>query len=211
MDKALAPFEPVFMEVLSKIADEHTLFKARYFRDESGTPLVNPLNIEHLTRLLHPFTRRLFLEKAPEALLDCLFAVSKSYCGLNLFYRTEEIDLFVPQHALGSVIGYCEFGPFIVMHQNCNIGHNHGRYPSIEGGLWMGPSSSILGGCKVGRNVRMATGAMVIDRDIPDDVIVFGIGRDVRFKANTQDNRLMILDESRLTDVRRFPAERHPP
>jgi hypothetical protein len=103
LSRHLEPFREIFASVYAKIAQEHTLFKARYFRTEQGKPLVNPLNIEHFTRLLHPFTRRLFLEKAPTTLLDCLFAVMKAYCSLNIFYRTEEIDLFLPQHALECV------------------------------------------------------------------------------------------------------------
>ena len=191
---ALEPYGEIFAAVYDKIAREHSFCTARYYRDPEGKPLVNPLNIEHMTRLLHMFSRRIFLEKAPEALLDCLFYVMKGQYSLNIFYRTQEIDFFFPMHALGSVVGYGEFGPFIVMTQNCTIGHNHGTYPSIQGGLWMGPGSAILGRSKVGRNVRVAANALVVDRDVPDDVVVFGVGTDIRFKENNRDNRLMALD-----------------
>ena len=198
----LGPYEAVFRDVYAKVAAEHGLCTNRYFRREDGSPLINPLNIEHLTRLLHPFARRLFLDKAPTALLDSLFYVMRGHCALNLFYRTEEIDLFFPLHALGSVVGYGEFGPFIAITQNCTIGHNHGHYPSIEGGLWMGPGSSILGRSKVGRNVRLAANTLLEDSHVPDDVVVFGIGSDIKFKANDRDNRLMVLDGGLLDHVR---------
>lgn len=191
---ALEAYEAVFFEVYDRIAAEHGFCTARYYREDTGRALVNPLNIEHLTRLLHPFSRRLFLQQAPEALLDCLFYVMKSRCALNLFYRTQDIEFFFPLHALGSVIGYGEFGPFIALTQNCTIGHNHGHYPTIAGGLWMGPGSAILGRSKVGRNVRIAANALVVDREVPDDVVVFGIGTDIKFKDNPVDNRTMALD-----------------
>lgn len=191
---ALQAHRDIFREVYAKIAGEHAFCTARYYRGEDKAPLVNPLNIEHLTRLLHMFSRRLFLAKAPEALLDCLFYVMKSQCCLNIFYRTQEIDFFFPMHALGSVVGYGEFGPFIALTQNCTIGHNHGHYPTIAGGLWMGPGSAILGRSRVGRNVRLAANALVVDRQVPDDVVVFGIGTDIKFKPNDRDNRLMALD-----------------
>ena len=194
IDAALAPYAETFRAIYAKIWREHSFCTARYYRDEAGTPLINPLNIEHMTRLLHMFSRRLFLDGAPCALLDSLFYVMKGQYSLNIFYRTQEIDFFFPMHALGSVIGYGEFGPFIALTQNCTIGHNHGAYPTIQGGLWMGPGSAILGRSKVGRNVRLAANALVVDRDVPDDVVVFGIGTDIRFKANDRDNRLMALD-----------------
>ncbi|OAN49307.1 hypothetical protein A6A04_04115 [Paramagnetospirillum marisnigri] len=192
----LEPFEAVFRGALDKITAEHRRCTARYYRDADGTPLVNPLNIEHLTRLLQVFTRRLFLAEAPTTLLDCLFYVMRGRCGLNLFYRTQEIDLFFPLHALGSVIGYGEFGPFIAVTQNCTIGHNHGHYPTIMGGLWMGPGSSVLGKSRIGRNVRLAANTLVVDRHVPDDVVVFGIGSNIEFKPNDRDNRLMVLDST---------------
>ncbi|CAA7619131.1 putative Transferase hexapeptide repeat containing protein [Candidatus Terasakiella magnetica] len=191
---ALARYGEVFASVYAKIAEEHTHCSARYYRQADGTPLVNPLNLEHFTRMLHVFSRRLYLEKAPETLLDCLFFVMRGRCGFNLFYRTQEIDQFFPLHALGSVVGYGEFGPFIAISQNCTIGHNHGHYPTIEGGLWMGPGSSILGKSKVGRNVRVAANALVVDRHVPDDVVVFGIGTAIKFKDNHRDNRSIIFD-----------------
>jgi serine acetyltransferase len=194
MVEALRAYRDIFREVYAKIAGEYAFCTARYYRGEDGVALVNPLNIEHLTRLLHMFSRRLFLAKAPEALLDCLFYVMKSQCCLNIFYRTQEIDFFFRMHALGSVVGYGEFGPFIALTQNCTIGHNHGHYPTIAGGLWMGPGSAILGRSRVGRNVRLAANALVVDRDVPDDVVVFGTGTDIKFKPNDRDNRLMALD-----------------
>ncbi len=196
LNLALSEYRTIFQETYAKVAAEHAMCTARYYRAADGVPLVNPLNLEHLSRLLHIFTRRLFLAGAPQSLLDCLFVVMKGRCCLNLFYMTQEIDLFFPLHALGSVIGYGEFGPFIAVTQNCTIGHNHGHYPSIAGGLWMGPGSSILGNSKVGKNVRVAANALVVDRDVPDDVIVFGVGADIKFKANDRDNRLMALDKA---------------
>lgn len=184
----------IFFDVFEKIAKEHAKVYWRYYRDDDLNPLVNPLNLEHLTRLLHPFANRIYQKGAPEALLDCLFYLMKAHCNINLFYRTEEIDDFYPLHALGSVIGYGDFGPFIVVTQQCTIGQNGGKYPSIEGGLWMCPNSVILGKCRIGRNVKLAANSMVVDQDVPDNTIVFGVARDVYFKPNPSDNRSALLD-----------------
>lgn len=195
MSSILVPYENLFYAIYDKIRHEHKKVFWRYYRSADGVPLVNPLNLEHLTRLLHPFMRRLHVAGAPDALVDSLFHIMRKDCNLNLFYRTEEIDQFFPLHALGSVIGYAEFGPFIAITQQCTIGHNNGRYPTIDGGLWMGPNSSILGQCKIGKNVKFAANSMVVDQDVPADTIVFGVGKDAYFKPNPADNRAALLDD----------------
>ncbi len=96
---------------------------------------------------------------------------------------------------MGTVIGDGEFGPFIVITQQCTIGQNQGEHPTIKEGLWMSPGSSVFGCSQIGYNVRVAAHAFVIDRDIPDNVIVFGSRADIKLKENNQDNRSLILDQ----------------
>ncbi|MBL95469.1 MAG: hypothetical protein CFH06_00329 [Alphaproteobacteria bacterium MarineAlpha3_Bin5] len=191
----LGDYREIFNSVFLKIKKEHSCCFWRYYREDPLVPLVNPTNIEHLTRLLHAFSNRLYKKKAPQALLDSLFYIMRSHCNINLFYRTQEIDFLFPLHAMGSVIGDGEFGPFIVTTQQCTIGQNRGKYPAIKGGLWMGPGSSILGCSHIGYNVRVAAHAFIIDRDVPDNVVVFGSGTDIKFKENSEDNRSLILDQ----------------
>ena len=185
IEALLAEHRATFSDALAQVRGEHAACRPRYFRAADGRPLVNPLNLEHFLRLLHQFQWRVHEQGAPEPLLDSLFWVMKGRCGINLFYRQKVGAFFFALHALGTVIGYGDFGDFMILTQACTIGHNDGRYPVIGDGLYMSPGSSILGGCRIGRNVHLATGALVIDRDIPDDVVVFGRGRDLTFKENS--------------------------
>ena len=195
---ALNEFYDIFKKVYSKIKSEHSYSFWQYYRTTNGVPLVNPINVEHLTRLLHAFSNRLYKLNAPETILDCLFYSMRTHCNINLFYRTQEIDFLFPLHAMSSVIGDGEYGEFIAITQHCTIGQNHGKYPSIHGDLWMGPGSSILGSSKIGSNVRVAAHAFIIDRDIPNDVVVYGSGSELIFKDNPQNNRKLILDNGLL-------------
>jgi serine acetyltransferase len=46
----------------------------------------------------------------------------------------------------------------------------------------------VLGDCSIGNNVHIASGAMVIDRDIPDNSVVFGAPPHQVIKENMTDN-----------------------
>ena len=193
--KALLDYKEDFKSVFLKIKTEHKCCFWRFYHQKNGMPIVNPLNVDHLTHILHAFSNRLYLKQAPQALLYSLFYIMISHCNINLFYRTQEIDFLFPMYGMGTVIGDGEFGPFIVIAQQCTIGQNQGEYPTIKGGLWMGPGSSILGCSQISYNVRVAAHVFVIDRDTPNKVIVFGSGTDIKFKENNQDNRSLILDQ----------------
>lgn len=192
----VADYREVYAGVHARIAHENARCVGRYYRSVDGRAIVNPLNTDHLTRLLYLFMRRLDALGAPEALLDGLFFVMKTRCSINLFYRTEMGEYFFAHHPLGAIIGYGEFGRYLQIQQGCTIGQNKNKYPRIGDGLLMGPHSTILGDCRVGDNVLLAAGALVVDRDIPSDTVVFGRVPDLILKPNRQDNRGFILDLS---------------
>lgn len=194
MARSLEPYRKIFRSSYEKIIREHENCHFWYSRTESGQGQLNPLNLEHLTRLLHVFMSRLYAIEAPTALMDCLFLTMRCRCGLHLFYRSEEIDYFFALHPVGSVVGYGDFGPVIIVSQNCTIGKNNDAYPTVEGGLAMGPGSMILGNCRIGKNVRLGANSAIIDKDVPADTLVFGQGPDLVFKDNFQDNRRLVLD-----------------
>lgn len=187
--KNLFDTKEIFDWALSKVRWEHKYVRARYYTGEGGKPLVNPLHVEHLTRLIHYYSHALWRE-CPDnlVLLDSLFFVMRSRFNINLFYRTEVNDFFLPRHALGTILGYGEWGRFLYLTQGCTIGQNRDEYPEIGDGFIMGPNSSVFGGCKIGRNVQLAAGAMVVSMTIPDDTVVFGQVPNVKLKPNNKCN-----------------------
>lgn len=198
---AVQDYRDEFTFVYNQVISEHEAVFWRYFRAPDGTPYINPMNLDHLTRLLYLFMRRLVNAKAPVTFLDCLFFSMRTHCGLNLFYHTEIDTYFFPQHALSAVIGYGTYGKFLQISQNCTFGQNHNKYPSIGDGVIMGANSMVLGNCRIGNNVFVAAGAIVVDRDIPDDTIVIGTPKDQTIKENNQDNRASFFDLAHLSEA----------
>ena len=194
MRKRLQEYRALFGGCYETVRGEHAIVPGSHFRAADGVPFVNPLNIEHLTRLLHHFTHQLWKNGADAPTLDALFFVLKSRCQINLFYRQPVGRYFFPFHALGAVIGYGSFGDFLVITQGTTIGHNHNKYPTIGSNVVLSPGSAILGDCKIGNNVLLGAGALVIDQTIADDTIVLGRPPAQILKANPRDNRALNFD-----------------
>ncbi len=191
---ALESHRGAFTAAHAQVARENRAFISKYYRTEDKRPIVNPMNIEHLTRLLQIFNRLALEDGAPRTVLDALFHVMRGRCGINHFYSMPVFDYFFPLHAMGAVVGTFECGPFLIISQGSTIGQNHNRYPRIEGPLLVGPGASVLGDCHIGRNVIIGTRALVIDRDIPDDTLVLGMAPDLILKDNPEDLRLIHFD-----------------
>lgn len=191
---ALRSHEDAFLGVAARVRAEHSFLANRHFRTPAKRGIVNPANIEHLTRLIHYFSQSLVERNVRELVLDCLFYVLKGRCHINLFYRQRLRGYFFALHAIGAVLGYGEYGEFLIVHQGATVGQNHGRYPQLGNGVVVGPHAMILGECRIGDNVWVGARALIIDTDIPDNSIVIGAKPNVTVYPNPRDNRAEWFD-----------------
>ena len=106
----LTGYKSIFLEICETVRQEHRYFRARYYTGEGRAPIVNPFHLEHLTRLTYFFSYKLYEAGANEKILDVLFYFMRGKCGINVFYRTKPINFFIPRHALGTVLGYGDWG-----------------------------------------------------------------------------------------------------
>jgi serine O-acetyltransferase len=172
----------------SRLITEHGFFKSRYYRIKKGHGFVNPLYMEHYLRIAYWFSREIFLAGGDRSLCDAIFLSIKSRGAIDLYYEFDLNSYFYPAHAFGSVLGRATYSPYLVISQNCTIGNNKGIYPVLGSALILRPGAMVLGNCKIGNNVQIAAGAIVIDRDVPDDTIVFGRPPNLIFKPNPEQN-----------------------
>lgn len=195
VDARLMEYRALFSAVCEQMLYEHRFLLGTHFRTAQGKPFINPLNIEHLTRLMHLFSRRIFVEHLDVQLLDALFYVLKTRCNINIFYTQPVGRFFFGFHALGAVVAFkAEQSDFMVVLQGTTIGQSENQYPLIGNNLLLGPGAMILGNCRIGNNVRLAAGALVVNRDIPDNTLVLGLPSDQVLKPNPIDNRMINFD-----------------
>ncbi|MEW6108852.1 MAG: transferase [Nitrospirota bacterium] len=190
----IACFEPYFYDVFMMISEEHNRVKYKYYRNAEKKGIINPLYVDHYAKLMHLFSHGLFTQGADCFLLDRIFLSVKMRCSLDLFYEVEMKRFFLPLHAFGTILGRAEYGDYFVVEQNCTVGNNHGIYPTFGAGVILRPHSVVIGKCRIGDNVHISAGSMVIDRDIPDNSIVFGRVPDLIIKENRYDNRTLFFE-----------------
>lgn len=184
----LMNFQDDFHFVYEKIKEEHSHTKNKYYRTEDKKAIVNPLHLGHYARLMYYFSHRLFLKNVDKLILDQIFLSIKSRCSIDLFYELDIKEYFIPAHAFATILGRAEYNKYFIVSQCCTVGNNKGIYPSFGKGVVLRPGSMVLGNCKIGDNVQIAAGALVIDRNIPNNSIVFGRGHNIVIKENKYDN-----------------------
>ena len=185
----------LIIETIDKLLKEHSIVKHDYYRDENSKKgLVNPLFSDHLIKLIHHINFDLWKIKKDKVLSDSLFFILKSNCHINLFYKTNIPSYFFPFHALGSVLGRTKYGKYFFINQNCTVGGNLFDFPTIGDGVVLGPNTTVLGKCRIGDNVRVGTGTLIIEKNVPDNSIIFGRPGNYLIKKNNSDNRKIWLE-----------------
>ncbi len=192
--KELDNYRQDFSYVFEKIRNEHSHILSKYYRTKDKKAIVNPLNLEHYARLMYYFSRRLFLEKVDKIILDQIFLSLRTRYCIDMFYEFDLKEYFIPHHALGTILGRAEYDTHMVVSQNCTIGGNKNRYPKFGKGVILRPGSIVLGDCSIGKNVHIAAGTLIVDKDIPDNTTVFGRVPNLVMKENKQDNISQFFD-----------------
>jgi len=122
---------------------------------------------------LYWLSRCLWLRDQEREVCNKLFGLNKALNGIDLFYEIEMPSIFFVGHSVGIVLAKASYGKHLVLYQNCTVGKNHGRAPQIGEGVILYPHAAVLGGACIGARSVVAQGASVIDRQVPDDSLVF--------------------------------------
>lgn len=183
------------IDVIEVIKAEHANVKHRYYRDNARRlGFLNPLFSDHLIKLLHQVSFQIWHNQKNQYLCDALFFILKSNCHINLFYQTHIPKYFFPFHALGSVLGRTQYGKYFFINQNCTVGGNLTEFPILGDAVVLGPNVTILGKCRIGDNVRIGAGSLIIEKDIADNSVFFGRPEKYVIKENKEDNRAIWID-----------------
>lgn len=104
-------------------------------------------------------------------------------------------------HGHGIVIGETtEIGDDVMIYQGVTLGGTGKdigkRHPTIESGVMIGAGAKVLGPITVGRNAKVAAGAVVVDNVEPNCTVVGVPGRVVRIDGERVDD----LDQIHIPD-----------
>jgi serine O-acetyltransferase len=117
-----------------------------------------------------------------EALADGVYALNKALHAVDWFHAIALPQRFHCEHPVGSVLGRAAYGDAFFFMQGCTVGGSGDAYPTIGTGVSMCANASILGRATVGDRAILSAGALVLNQDVPSDVIVFGRSPELAFK-----------------------------
>ena len=94
--------------------------------------------------------------------------------GIDIFYHVVLPDFFTLNHQVGTVLGRATYSDGFSFIQNCTVGENFGKWPTIGQNVCMCAGSSIIGNSIIGDNVMVGANTIIKDEVVPSNVIVFG-------------------------------------
>ena len=149
--------------------------------------------------LAHRLAHRLYQWRIPLA-PRVLSQISRFFTGIEIHPGASIGRRFFIDHGSGVVIGETsEIGDDVLLYQGVTLGgtgHGKGkRHPTIGDRVVIGTGAKVLGNIRVGDNVKIGAGSVVV-HPVPDNSTVVGIpGRVVRMR--TEDG---VLEHGKLPD-----------
>ena len=176
------PLQNSFEKAIFSWAKIKSEIKVKYWKDYYKD-YPNKFNSDHMALFLY----RLAREEAQAGRIesaDRIAYLNKIRNGLDVWHTVAlpVKTLFV--HPIGTVLGRAKYGSSLICYQNVTVGDSKGNYPEFLGSCLLYSNVSVLGKSKIGSNVVIGAGTLVIDKAIPNNSIVYGQGKNLTIKPN---------------------------
>ena len=182
----LSDAEKDYLPTLIKNAEKTLIKSQEKFKNKYFDGRVNPYNSSIYCVFLYWLSRECYLKIGRTDLADKVYYLNKVLNSVDLFYEVELPQSWMCEHPVGSVMGRAQYGEGFNFSQGCTVGGNWSKgkicYPVIGENVIMLSDSKIVGDSHIGNNVLMSANSYVINRDIPDNCVVFGQGKELVIK-----------------------------
>jgi len=137
--------------------------------------------------LLHRMAHRLYLAGVP-LLPRVISQWGRFFTGIEIHPGARIGHRFFIDHGMGVVIGEtAEIGDDVLLYQGVTLGGTGNekgkRHPTLGNRVVVGAGAKVLGGIRIGDDVKIGAGTVVV-RPVPDNSTVVGIpGRSVRTRG----------------------------
>lgn len=165
----------------------------------SNNKYLNLVRMNHSKLLSHSGCWSIFLYYLSNSLksspneADKIYYLNKILHSIDWFYEINLPVHFMVEHPLGSVLGRAEYGDYLFIYQGVTIGGNISlngianiTYPIIGDYVIFLSNAKVLGNVHVGNNVIFSASSYVINEDIPDNSIVFGMSPNLTIKREPE-------------------------
>jgi serine O-acetyltransferase len=137
--------------------------------------------------LLHRVAHKLYLARVP-LLPRVISQFGRFFTGIEIHPGARIGHRFFIDHGMGVVIGEtAEIGDDVLLYQGVTLGGTGNekgkRHPTLGNRVVVGAGAKVLGGIRIGDDVKIGAGTVVV-RPVPDNSTVVGIpGRSVRTRG----------------------------
>lgn len=105
--------------------------------------------------------------------------------GLSIPYNVFDEGLSIAHYGSVVVSGKAKVGKNCRIHSATNIGVYNGKAPDIGDNVYIAPGVKIYGDIKIGDNVTIGANA-VVNKDVPDNVVVAGVPAKIISRKNVK-------------------------
>jgi serine O-acetyltransferase len=141
------------------------------------------LHSDLYAQFIYFLSNTVWINSENKNLASKLFYLNKSLHGINCMYDTKLPEIFILIHCVGTVLGKAEYSNFFVAFQNVTVGSDKGFSPIFEEGVYMGPGSSIIGNCKVGKFTHLSKNTTLRDQNTDPESLIIGCSPDIISKS----------------------------
>lgn len=173
-------------EVVKNLANDFSYNRNKYFSLDDDI-FINLYNSLHLFKLLYALSNQAY-KQGFSLLSDKLYLVNKIVNGCDVYGGVKLPEIYHLDHPVGTVLGRAEYGNYFTFQQGCTVGGDRGLvYPKIGENVRLYANASIIGDCKIGNNVFIASNSHVKNEDVPDNCLVFGTSPNLIIKIKSSE------------------------
>ena len=143
-----------------------------YSRD--GQPYFNHLHGDQWTSFLYFCANTAWKYRENAGLAAQFYLLNRALNAIVIMYDTTLPDIFLLNHAVGTVLGKATYANYFVAYHNVTIGSDDGVPPTIGERNVLYAGAAILGKSRTGSNVTVAANSTILNRTIPNDTIAIG-------------------------------------
>jgi len=144
---------------------------------------------------LYYLANTIFKKSNDTQLASKIYYLNKILHSVDWFYEIELPNYWGVEHPIGSVLGRAKYNDGLFIYQNCTVGGNKKKYPTLGRNVIMYSNSTILGNCNIGDNVIISTGTTIKDQNIPNNSMVFGESPKLVVKQKSENKINELIDE----------------
>ncbi len=180
-----------FDSALKRVEECFSVINNPAYSDEEGNIFFSHIHSDQYAQFLYFLSNSLWKMSGNRAVCDKIIGLNRILNNLFISYKCELPEHFFLGHAFGTIIGNAEFDDFLCVSHLVTINTGEERQgkrtPHIGKGVWLGPESKIIGDKAIGDRVSVGIGAVVYNRDIPNDSIVVNRGNGMEILENKKE------------------------